>query len=452
MAAIPAIFAILIFFTSFVISGYEMIGTVISPIYGSAYIFYVLLLGTSLFGGFATLIWKYRQSPVEQKAKFVYLFIGFFLTSSTAFATNILLANIIKDSPHFALYSRLGLFSAIFTISFSGYAIGKHHLLNIKVITTELLSLGILVFSLFQVLEAQSLSSLISNGIVFAILLAFVIMLVRSVEEEVRRKDELQILSTNLAAANEKLKELDLARAEFMSFASHQLRTPLTAIRGFASLLLEGSGGALTDTEKDMIGKISISSERMSQLVEDYLNLTRIESGKLEYKFNSYRMEDICQEVVDTLALKAKENNLSLIYRKPAETLPEVMIDGPKVREVVSNLVDNAIKYTPAGDVTVSMEWRKDDHCIRVTVADTGMGISTADIPKLFAKFSRVKDEQHLKVKGTGLGLYVGKVMIENNGGRIWAESEGIGHGTRFIVELPVKLNPDANRGGADRN
>lgn len=451
LIGIPFLFTLLIFLSRHIISGHAVNYGTITPLFGVGKSIYDLAVGLALFFGIGVLLRKYRTAVPEDKGKFTYLFLGFFLTAVIAFMTNIGLANYIQTSVNYQLYSRLGAFGGIFIILFSGYAIIKHRLLNIKIITTELLSLGILVFSLFQVLEAQSLSSLISNGIVFTILLAFVIMLVRSVEEEVRRKDELQILSTNLASANEKLKELDLARAEFMSFASHQLRTPLTAIRGFASLLLEGSGGVLTEAEKDMIGKISVSSERMSQLVEDYLNLTRIESGKLEYKFNSCHMEDICQEVVDTLALKAKENNLSLIYRKPAETLPEVMIDGLKVREVVSNLVDNAIKYTPAGSVTVSMKWRKDDHCIRVTVADTGMGISAADIPKLFAKFARVKDEQHLKVKGTGLGLYVGKVMIKNNGGRIWAESEGIDQGTRFIVELPIKLNPDANRGGSDR-
>ena len=370
----------------------------------------------------------------------MYLFIGFFLTSATAFATNILLADYIKYSPHYDLYSRLGLFSSIFVILFSGYAIAKHHLFNLKVIAAELLSLGILVFTLLQTLNSDSLPALLTNGVIFIVLLVFVVMLVRSVEDEVKRKEELQVLSDKLAGANIKLKELDAARAEFMSMASHQLQTPLTAIKGFSSLLLEKSAGELTTSQEDMISKIAISSERMVQLVEDYLNLSRIESGKLEYQFAKWHIEDICQEVIDTLALKAKEKNLSLVFNRPSAPLPEVMIDGPKVREVISNLVDNAIKYTPSGSVIVSIAEMKDRQAdyLRITVADTGMGMSASDIPKLFAKFSRVKDEQHLKVKGTGLGLYVGKVMIENNGGKVWAESDGVGKGSRFIVEIPV--------------
>jgi len=452
LVAIPALFSALIFFTKWILSGYEMVEGVISPVFGSGGILYDLFVGISLSSGVGALLWRYRKSSPEDKAKFIYLFIGFLLTSAIAFATNILLADYIKNSSHYELYSRLGLFSSVFLILFSGYAIVRHRLLNIKIITTELLSLGILVFSLLQVLKSGSMSDLIVNAIVFLILLVFVIMLMRSVENEVKRKEELQALSDRLAVANGKLHELDQARAEFMSMASHQLQTPLTAIRGFASLLLEGSGGALTDAEKDMIGKISVSSERMVQLVEDYLNLSRIESGKMEYKFAKCSLEDICREVVDTLALKAKEKNLSLAFhrRKP---LPDVMIDGPKIREVVSNLVDNAIKYTQEGGVTVTIESRQNGpgeraDCIRVIVADTGMGIAAADIPNLFAKFSRVKDEQHMKVKGTGLGLYVGKVMIENNGGKIWAESDGAGRGSRFIVEIPVTQSKERQKGG----
>ncbi|MCL5423363.1 MAG: ATP-binding protein [Nitrospirae bacterium] len=453
LVVIPVLFSALIFFARSVLSGYEMVEGVISPVFGSGHLLYNFLIGASLFSGVGTLMLRYRESSPEDKTKFVYLFIGFLLTSIIAFSTNILLADYIKNSQQYSLYSRLGIFGSVFLILFSGYAIVRHRLLNIKVITTELLSLGILVFSLFQVLKSGSISDLMVNGIAFLVLLAFVIMLVRSVENEVRRKEELQTLSDRLAAANEKLRELDQARAEFMSMASHQLQTPLTSIKGFASLLLEGSGGALTDAEKDMIGKISVSSERMVQLVEDYLNLSRIESGKMEYKFEKWRMEDICQEVADVLALKAKEKNLYLKFVKPTHPLPEVTIDGPKVREVISNLVDNAIKYTPEGGVTVTVESRHkgpDERMgfIRVTVVDTGMGIAGADIPNLFAKFSRVRDEQHMKVKGTGLGLYVGKVMIEANGGRIWAESDGVGKGSRFIVEIPVERSNGLIRNG----
>ena len=445
LIAIPAIFSLLIFFTGFILSGYTMAEGVITPVFGSAGVIYDFFIGVSLAFGVGTLLWKYRESSAEDKAKFIYLFIGFFLTSVIGFVTNIWLADFIKNSPHYELYSRLGLFSSIFVILFSGYAIVKHRLLNLKIIATELLSLGILVFSLFQLLLSGTSAALLANGIIFVILLFFVIMLVRSVENEVKRKEELQVASEKLASANERLKELDEARAEFMSFASHQLQTPLTAIRGYASLLLDGSGGELTLSEKDMIGKISASSQRMVELVEDYLNLSRIESGKLEFTFAKWSLENICQEAVEALELKAKGKKLSLTFHHPSHPLPEVVIDGPKVREVISNLVDNAIKYTPDGGVSVDISQKQHQadettDSIIVTVSDTGLGISKNELPLLFAKFSRGNNEERLKIKGTGLGLYVGKVMIENNGGKIWAESNGEGKGSRFIIELP--LNP----------
>ena len=442
LMAIPAAFSILVFATGAILSGYEIQRNTIAPVLGGAYILYDAFIGAALLLGIGSLAWKYRKSSPEDKAKLIYLFIGFSLSALIAFITNIALNDYIQYSPNYRLYSRLGSFGTIFFVLSSGYSIVKHRLFNLKVIATELLSLGILVFSLFQVLKSQNPSYLTVNSIIFIILLIFIIMLVRSVEKEIKREERLRQLSEKLAAANEKLKELDQARANFMSFASHQLQTPLTAIRGYASLLLDGSGGELLTNQKDMVGKISVSSERMVQLVEDYLNLSRIESGKLQFTFDEWALEDICLEVVNTLGLKAKEKNLSLTFHRPDAPLPKVKIDGPKVREVISNLVDNAIKYTPSGSVAVDISQQKADRntgFIRVTVSDTGMGISKEELPCLFAKFSRGNDKERLKIKGTGLGLYVGKVMIENNGGKIWAESDGEGKGSRFIVELPVQ-------------
>ncbi len=442
IVSIPIIFTALIFFTNLILAGYSIIERVITPIYGSGAVIYDIFVGTAMLLGVGTLLWKYGKSSAEDKAKFIYLFIGFFLTSAIAFATNIWLADFIKASPHYELYSRLGLFSSIFVILFSGYAIVKHRLLDLKILAAELLSLGILVFSLFQLLLSTSRAELLANGIVFVILLSFTVMLVRSVENESDRKDQLQLMSDSLARANDKLRKLDNTKSDFISIASHQLRTPLTSCKGYLSLLLENSYGALAGKQKEVIKKLYANGERMAQLVEDFLNVTKIESGRMEYTIEKWRVEDICREVVDTLMPKAKDRNLFLDFKEPSERLPEVEIDGAKVREVISNLVDNALKYTPKGGVSVNIGQQAakadDTGSIRVTVSDTGIGIPKTELPYLFAKFSRGKDTSRLNAGGTGLGLYVGKSMIEANGGKIWAESDGDGRGSRFIVELPV--------------
>jgi len=169
----------------------------------------------------------------------------------------------------------------------------------------------------------------------------------------------------------------------------------------------------------------------------------------MEFKFELCQAEDICQEVIDTFVIKAKEHGLSLTYKKPSELLPKIMVDGAKVREVISNMVDNAIKYTPKGGVTLKIEKvfgeaqsiPGAEGSVRVTVSDTGIGIPETELPYLFAKFSRGKDVKRLSAGGTGLGLYVGRNMIEASGGKIWAESEGQDKGSRFIIELPIGEN-----------
>jgi signal transduction histidine kinase len=446
IVGIPALFSMLIFFTGIVIHGYEIVNRIISPVFGWAYLPFVIIVGASLVLGVVTLGWRYGKSAPEDKAKFIYLFIGYSLASFIAFTTDVLLADYLKSSPHYGLYSRLGLFSSVLVILSSGYAIVKHRLLNLKVITADLVSLGILVFSLMQVLLSRDGIELLQNGIMFVILLVFIIILVRSVENEVKQKDE-------LAVANEKLQELDKARAEFMSLSSHQIQTPLTAIKGYVSLILEDPKKELKTDTGDMLKKVLISSERIIQLIHDFLSLSRIESGKMEYTYAKCSTEDICREVIDTLAIKAKERNLYLTYEKPKQPLPDVMIDGPKVREVISNLVDNAIKYTLSGGVSVGLELRSRNESgkgdrIKVTVTDTGIGIPKSELPHLFKKFSRGEDKSRLTAAGTGLGLYVGKVMIENNGGKVWAESDGDGKGSRFVVEIPVKQSEELLKSG----
>jgi signal transduction histidine kinase len=213
------------------------------------------------------------------------------------------------------------------------------------------------------------------------------------------------------------------------------------------------------------INKVYQSNERLIDLVEDLLDISRIESGRMEFNFAPCQVADLCQEVIDGLALRAKNSKLYLDYEKPAVALPEIMIDAGKVREVISNMVDNALKYTPRGGVRIKIELAEKPNyqlpkinngqdsngqgknvegpILRVIVSDTGIGIPATELPYLFSKFSRGKDTGRLSAGGTGLGLYVGRSMIEANGGKIWAESEGAGKGSRFIIELPIKQSPE---------
>lgn len=360
------------------------------------------------------------------------------------FATNFLAS--MLDNYNILIY---GMFGMVIFMGFLAYLIVKFKAFNIKLLGAQALmvSLVVLIGSMFAFVETTT--SRILVGVTLALSSGMGWFLVKSVKLEVQRKEELQLMSDKLANANDQLRVLDNAKSEFISIASHQLRTPLTAIKGFVSLLLEGSYGKLDPKQEDVLNKVYLSNDRLVNLVEDLLNISRIESGRMEFKFELRQAEDICQEVIDTFVIKAKEHGLSLEYKKPAEPLPKIMVDGAKVREVISNMVDNAIKYTPKGGVTLKIEKLfgeaqkipGDEGSIRITVSDTGIGIPQTELPYLFAKFSRGKDIKRLNAAGTGLGLYVGRNMIEASGGKIWAESGGQDKGSRFIIELPIGEN-----------
>jgi signal transduction histidine kinase len=342
-------------------------------------------------------------------------------------------------------------------MGFLAFAITQYQFLKIKIIVSQVLTylIWIVIGSMYFFASSTINIILITFSLFLAII--FGLILIKSVKQEIKqkdelvkankeineRKDELQLMAEKLAQANDQLRVLDNAKTEFISIASHQLRTPLTAVKGFISMLLEGSYGKLQKQQEDVLNKVYISNERLVNLVEDLLNVSRMESGRMEFKFANWDMAKICKDVYDTFVLKAKEHDLYLECNLPEQALPEVMIDGVKVREVVSNLLDNAIKYTLEGHGGVKLKLEQLGENIRVTISDTGIGIPQTELPYLFAKFSRGKDISRLNTGGTGLGLYVGKSMIESNGGRIWAESDGQDLGSRFIIEIPVKQSEE---------
>jgi len=247
---------------------------------------------------------------------------------------------------------------------------------------------------------------------------------------------EVKKATAELRVANEKLKQLDEAKSEFISIASHQLRTPLTVIKGYISMMLEGNFGKLTTNEVDSLEKVYESNERLIQLVENLLNVSRIESGRLLFNYEVMQLEDLVSDVIEELSNNAKKKGLRLNYKLSKEPLPALKIDEEKIRQVVMNLIDNAIKYTKKGSISVSL--KKEDKDIQFCVADSGVGVSKEDLPNLFKKFSRGSGTSLIHTEGTGLGLYVAWEMIEAHGGKIWAESKGESRGSKFCFILPI--------------
>lgn len=252
----------------------------------------------------------------------------------------------------------------------------------------------------------------------------------------IKLEKEVEKATHDLKKANEQLIKLDQAKSDFISIASHQLRTPLTVVKGYISMILEGNFGNVTPKLEDPLDKIYESNDRLIKLVENLLNISRIESGRLQFEAKKMHLEDLATSVVDELSSYAAKKKIKLTLKKPKKALPAVKIDEEKIRQVVMNLIDNAIKYTKNGGVTVEVKQAKDN--IRFCVIDSGMGIDPKDQVNLFKKFHRGEGTVLVHTEGTGLGLYVARNMLSMHKGRIWAESKGVGKGSKFCFELPI--------------
>jgi signal transduction histidine kinase len=397
---------------------------------------------------FAVVIHRYKKADVLSRKKIVSLAIGIFLFLFSFFVTNYLTDILNSTSISISNYDfeQYGLFGMLFFMAFLAYLIVRYKAFDIKLIATQALVVGLVILIGSQFFFIQNPTNKILNGITLALALGFGYVLVKSVKIEVKRKEELQSLSDQLSDANAKLRQLDKAKSEFISIASHQLRTPLTSIKGFGSLLLEGTYGVVPEAQRGALEKIYISNERLIQLVEDLLNISRIEAGRMEFDFQEAQIEDLVQEAVMTLELSAKTKSLYLHWEKPAIAMPKLKIDVTKIKEVISNMIDNAIKYTQKGGITVKLESNTDwdsehkEHqsTVRVIVSDTGIGMDAEEIGMIFEKFQRGKQVSHYHTDGTGLGMFIGRKIVAEHKGKIWAESDGKGMGSRFVLELPV--------------
>jgi signal transduction histidine kinase len=239
-----------------------------------------------------------------------------------------------------------------------------------------------------------------------------------------------------LRVANTHLKELDRVKDEFISMASHQLRTPLTTIKGYLSMMLEGDVGPVPPQQKEFVNYAFTSSERMVNLISDLLNVSRLQAGRFIIQTKPTDMVKMIQEEVHQLDSHAKAKNLALIFDPPKQILPVIEIDENKTRQVIMNFIDNAIYYTQKGEVRVILE--QTGEYVRLLVKDSGIGVPKDAQKKLFSKFFRAGNAQTVRPDGTGLGLYLAKRVVEDQGGTIIFESVE-GKGSTFGFELPIK-------------
>jgi signal transduction histidine kinase len=236
---------------------------------------------------------------------------------------------------------------------------------------------------------------------------------------------------------NEKLKALDEAKDDFVSMASHQLRTPLTSIKGYTSMVLEGDAGPINKTQRELLQQAFFSSQRMVYLIADLLNVSRLKTGKFLIEANEVNLADLVEQEISQLKDTAAGRQLTLTYEKP-EKFPSLTLDETKTRQVIMNFVDNAIYYTPAGG-HIAVKLQETPTTVELRVVDNGIGVPKVEQPHLFTKFYRAGNARKARPDGTGLGLFMAKKVIVAEGGAIIFETEE-GKGSTFGFVFPKKL------------
>jgi len=408
-------------------------------VFGSLNIFFNLyaLFVALLVIGF--LIKKYSAFGKIDKLKTQYLLIGTFLFA----LANIIFNVIVPSLTTTVAYQHYGDYSAILLLGFSALAIVKQNLFGIKVVLTQIFVVLIALLLLVDFLTSETNFEYVWKGAILVSFISFGWLLIKSVLQEIKQKEQLNQYATDMAKANTdlqdaygKLELLDKAKSEFISIASHQLRTPLTAIKGYISMMIEGDYGKISKEAMQSMKNVYSANERLVKLVNSLLDMSRIEAGKITLEFLPVKVDDLVADVLRELRVEAANKKLKLKIVKDKTVLPKIQADGAKLRDALMNLVDNAIKYTNKGGITVSIKATGDK--MEIVVQDSGEGMEKEEIDKLFQSFSRADSGRKNWAEGSGLGLYIAKKFIEMHHGTIHAESQGKGLGSRFVIELPI--------------
>jgi len=246
---------------------------------------------------------------------------------------------------------------------------------------------------------------------------------------------QLAATTEKVELANKELRSLDLAKDEFVSIASHQLRTPLTALKGYTGMLIDGDAGPLNDKQREYLTEIKNSNDRMINLITALLNVSRVDLGVFVVEPEQVNLQNVAEGALKDLEVNINDKKL-LINKNLEKDLPPINADLNILRMIFQNLFSNAVKYTPPeGSITLTM--KKDGPNILVSVADTGYGIPKDAQSKIFTKMFRADNARVKDPEGTGLGLYIIKETIEKTGGKIWFESTE-NKGSTFYVTIPL--------------
>jgi len=319
-----------------------------------------------------------------------------------------------------------GYFGMIVFVVYITILMVRYHTFHASFIAAQALTAGLFILIISQFAFIRNSTNILLNLIALLLTTVMGFILIRSVKREIELRQHVEVLAKDLEKSNQQ-------QIILIHFITHQIKGFVSKSRNIFAGLREGDYGVLPEAMVPMVEEGFRSDTKGAQTIQEILNAANIKSGKVSYAKEPFDLKVLIQEVVNDLSPLAAKKGLQL-----TSTLDDVTFTGDKIQLVnaFKNLIDNSIKYTPSGSVAVSLN--KTDKTIHFEIKDTGVGITEEDMKNLFTEGGHGKNSQKVNVESTGFGLFIVKNIVEAHGGKVWAESEGEGKGSRFIVELPV--------------
>ena len=463
-----------LFFTKLIIDHVFQVSIGMDFTSGPYYFYFIGLMFLYIVLIIVAFIHQFRSSKEDlSKKQLKILLISFLIFLGIAVFTNLIGPSFLN----MAYLSDYGPFALIVFLVGNSYSIMKYQFLNTKTVLTQV-SVYILWFVLaIDIGFSTTIDRLLLRILIFVLVVVLGQIVIKSVYNEIRQKEKLQVLSKQLEQANAHLKELDAMKTEFVSLASHELLTPVSAIEGYLSMLLDEKMARVDDPKaKKYLDNVYLSAKRLARLIADMLNISRIEEGRLSVEKSDVNIGDTIDQVIAEIRFKAEERKQKVVFKREPQANFSTYGDPDKIKEIVINIIGNSIKYSrDPGTVTITVQkvprqmvdstWARieadikarplddqeaiksavdphyrelvGDEQLMISVKDQGVGIPREELPRLFKKFHRVGNYSTQESQGTGLGLYISRALVELQHGRIWADSEGEGKGSTFTFTLP---------------
>lgn len=395
---------------------------VFDPRWHLLYILYIITYGSA---GFWILFRKYKTAQTERRNKLLYIMMGTFIPLSVSVITNLILP-FLGDFD----FNWVGQISTFAMTSLITYGMFRHNVFDVRVIATELLMFLLWAIAFSRIVLSNTITEALFNAAAFLILLVVGLLLTRSVYNEVISREKIERLAEELEIANKRQETL-------LHFVTHEIKGFLTKGEGAFAGIVEGDYGEAPPAMRDLASNALLEMRKGVATVGDILNASNLKKGTVSFEKHEFDLIAVIDTVVQALEQHAQEKHLVLEFTRPVTGTFTLTGDEVKIRDhVVRNLVENALNYTQEGSVRVGLS--RSHGGVRLVVADTGVGITPEDMNKLFTEGGHGKDSIKVNVNSTGYGLFIAKQVVDAHSGKIWAESDGAGKGSRFIVELPT--------------